>query len=973
MNRCLPMLFMIFWTMIFSEDVFAQFNESDIVITEISYNPPESGVDSLEYIELYNVGSSSINIGGYTFTQGITYTFPSYVLAPGAYVLVAVDSMAMLNNFGVTAFQWTSGGLSNSGEDIVLYTAGGILVDSVDYDDNGAWPTSPDGGGPSLVLCDPLSDNNLAASWAAATTDAGFTINGQTVFANPGAASNCPPPCPDINAGITADTTFISCFGLSDGAIDLTLNNGTTPFTFLWSNGDTTEDVSGLSSGFYEVSITDANGCQGSFGAFLQQPDELTVSVTVSTAVSCNGLSDGEVTAATTGGTTPYHYVWSNSDTTVSVSGVGAGNFSVTVTDANGCTATDNGTVTEPTALAATVAVDSNAACNGSSDGGLTASATGGSGSYNYLWSNGGATATITGVGAGTYTVSVTDGNGCSTTANGTVTEPSVLAATVAVDSNATCNGASTGGLTASAFGGRPLYTYLWSNGGVTASITGVGAGTYTVSVTDGNGCLTTANGTVTEPTALIASVVVDSNATCNGIDNGGLTASATGGSGPYAYLWSNGGITVSITGVGAGTYTVTVTDANGCTSTDNGTVTELSPISATVVVDSNATCNGASTGGLTVSATGGNGSYTYLWSNGATTASITGVVADSYTVTVTDGNTCIATASGTVTEPAAITLSAAITSAGCNGATNGEIDLTITNGSGPFDIDWGGGINTEDRTNLAAGTYSVVVTDQNGCSAVGSYNVSGTTAINITATTTNVSCNGGSDGAIDITVTGGVAPYIYNWSGVLTSIEDLAGIEAGSYSVTVVDDSSCSTIASYTVTEPSAIVVAGTMTDNACPDSLTGAIDLVVSGGTGTYNYTWSNNDTTAALSGIAAGSFLVTVTDQNLCEVLDTFDVANASATCVTGINHVDLSANDLMVYPNPSTDVLNVALTGSGTIAKIELHSLSGSQVLVVEPSATSSMLDVSELAGGMYILTVHTADGSIGRTKILVSDK
>ena len=164
---------------------------AQIVITEIMYNPPESGGDLNEYVELYNNGNDAIDMSGYSFTEGVDYTFGSFVLEPNSYVLVAKDSVELNTNFGVAAFQWTGGALSNGGEDIVIVDAGGITQDSVDYDDGNGWPESPDGDGFSLVLCDYSSDNNDPASWQAASTDTGVSINDKEVFANPGAASEC--------------------------------------------------------------------------------------------------------------------------------------------------------------------------------------------------------------------------------------------------------------------------------------------------------------------------------------------------------------------------------------------------------------------------------------------------------------------------------------------------------------------------------------------------------------------------------------------------------------------------------------------------------------------------------------------------------------------------------------------------------------------------------------------------------------
>lgn len=165
--------------------------QAQIVITEIMYNPPESGGDVNEFVELYNAGDIAVDMTGFSFTEGVEYTFPSFILEPNSFVLVAIDSVVLNTNFGVNAFQWTGGALNNGGEDITIVNADGIMQDSVDYDDGNGWPESPDGDGFSLVLCDYTSDNNDPANWQAASTSTGVTINDKEVFANPGADSEC--------------------------------------------------------------------------------------------------------------------------------------------------------------------------------------------------------------------------------------------------------------------------------------------------------------------------------------------------------------------------------------------------------------------------------------------------------------------------------------------------------------------------------------------------------------------------------------------------------------------------------------------------------------------------------------------------------------------------------------------------------------------------------------------------------------
>jgi gliding motility-associated-like protein len=356
------------------------------------------------------------------------------------------------------------------------------------------------------------------------------------------------------------------------------------PYTYAWSNAATTASITGVTTGTYSVTITDANGCTDSSSTIITEPAVLVAASVVDSNVTCNGFTDGGATASATGGTGAYTYTWSNAATTASITGVAAGTYSVTITDNNGCTATSSATITEPTAIIAASVVDSNVTCNGFTDGGATASATGGTGAYTFAWSNSATTASITGVAAGTYTVTTTDANGCTATSSATITEPASLVAASVVDSNISCNGLSDGGATGSATGGTAPYTYAWSNSATTASITGVIAGTYSVTITDNNGCTNATSATITEPASLVAASVVDSNASCNGFSDAGATASATGGTMPYTYAWSNAATTASITGVTTGTYSVTITDANGCTNSSSNIITFVDTIKPTVI-----------------------------------------------------------------------------------------------------------------------------------------------------------------------------------------------------------------------------------------------------------------------------------------------------------------------------------------------------------------------------------------------------
>ena len=376
-------------------------------------------------------------------------------------------------------------------------------------------------------------------------------------------------------------------------------------------------------------------------------------------------------------------------------------------------------------------------------------------------------------------------GSGSATSNAATLTVINI--STAGSKTDVSCNGGSNGQATVVPSGGIAPYSYSWAPiGGTAATATGLSAGNYTVTVTDNFGCQTTRTFTITQPATSVSGTTVVTNAACNGSSNGSINLTATGGTAPYTFNWGGGITTEDRTGLSAGTYTVTITDANGCTGTVNATVTQpATSVSGTTVV-TNAACNGSSNGAINLTPTGGTAPYTFNWGGGITTEDRTGLSAGTYTVTITDANGCTGTVNATVTQPAtSVSGTTVVTNAACNGSSNGSINLTATGGTAPYTFNWGGGITTEDRTGLSAGTYTVTITDANGCTGTVNATVTQPTALSATISQTNVSCNGGSNGSASITVSGGTAPYTFNWGGGITT-EDRTGLSAGTYTVTI-------------------------------------------------------------------------------------------------------------------------------------------------------------------------------------------
>ncbi|QDH80466.1 DNRLRE domain-containing protein [Echinicola soli] len=334
------------------------------------------------------------------------------------------------------------------------------------------------------------------------------------------------------------------------------------------------------------------------------------------TNVSCSGGADGSATISVDGGSGNYTYLWSPSGGTgVKATGLAAGEYTVTVTDSNGLTVTQSFEITQAETSMHVHPTQNNVSCNGGSDGSATVSVTGGSEDYTYSWSTGGSDATATELTAGTYTVTVTDGFGCTVTKSFEITEPEALVATLSAQNSVSCNGGSDGLATVSVTGGSGDYTYSWSTGGSDATATGLTAGTYTVTVTDGNNCTVTKPVEITEAETSMHVHPTQNNVSCNGGSDGSATVSVTGGSEDYTYSWSTGGSGATATELTAGTYTVTVTDGFGCAVTQSFEITEPDPI----VFHGKRLSNGKAgrTYDETVSASGSQGEFTYSIQSG--------------------------------------------------------------------------------------------------------------------------------------------------------------------------------------------------------------------------------------------------------------------------------------------------------------------------------------------------------------------
>jgi gliding motility-associated-like protein len=701
------------------------------------------------------------------------------------------------------------------------------------------------------------------------------------------------------------------------GGATVTASGGTAGYTYAWTpSGGTTAGVSNLSAGSNTVVVTDSKGCTATAIANITSTGGPTLTTVSQASVTCFGASTGTATVAGSGGTSPFTYTWSPGNLTgASQTSLAAGTYTINLMDANSCAGSGTLVITQPTSsLSAVISATTGAGC-GSSTGGATVTASGGTPSYTYAWvPSGGTTAGVSNLGAGNNTVVVMDANSCTVSAVANITTAGGPTLSVASQTNVNCFGANTGSATINAAGGTAPVTFTWSPGNLSGtSQTGLAAGTYTINALDANACVSSTTVLITQPTASLTGLISNTVAPGCGSSTGSASVTASGGTPTYSYSWSpNGGTTPSVSNLSSGNSTVTITDSKGCTQSVVVSLASVSGPTLSVVSQTSVSCLGASTGAATVSAAGGTGPYTYTWSPGNLVgASQSSLAAGVYTVTVRDVNLCSGTGTISITQPTAgITGTIATTPTGC-GNSIGSATVTASGGVPAYTYTWGPtpGSGTS-ISGLGVGSYSVIVADAQGCSITlnTSISTSGTGPALSISSQTNAVCASSTNAGASISATG-TGPFTYTWNPVGGNSATSSGLSGGTYTVFVSDASLCVSTITVNITQPPVIVVTVTNTTASC-GNYDGTATVTMSGGTGSLTPLWSVNSNSATVTGLSAGTYSVLVTDATGC-----------TAAAITNVNSVgSLTVNtssDVTINDGENTQITAFIPNGASVV--------------------------------------------------------
>lgn len=791
---------------------------------------------------------------------------------------------------------------------------------------------------------------------------------------------------------LTTVSQSVSCFGANNGSATVTATGGNgAPYTYSWTPGGmTTSVITNLAPNVYQVAVRDASFCVTYTQVTIIEPSGLVPTVT-HTNLTCNATNspcDGRIHAAPVGGVLPYSYSLVTTSGTLTTpppyNNLCSGNYTVIVRDASGCPQQSLVTLSQPAPLVASI-VNNSVACYGANTASLSGSASGGIAPYTLQWSS--ASGTISGnplfsQPAGNYTLTVTDSQSCSAQASVTIAQPSSITISVGT-SSISCYSMCNGVLNSTVSGGTPGYNLVWTNSlninvGTGATVSSLCPGLYTLTVRDANLCVRTATGEVLSPPPIVLTAST-TPVNCFGDSNGSATITATGGTPSYTYHFNSTPTVTNTTGIlsgqPAGNYTATITDLAACVRTVGFNI--ASPVALTAAITGTGSCN-VCTGSATISPSFGTGPYTVSWSSslGGSLPSntvITGLCPGDYTATVTDSKNCVVTRQISLNQVINVSATPAVPGILCYGASTGSATASASGGTGVYTYSWSTSPapqTTSVLTGVPAGTYIVRVTDSSipsACSHTASVVITQPPAMTVTATQTNVTCFGFSNGAVSASVSGGEpgvpVPYTYTWSPGGENTSAITGLVANIYTLNVRDGNLCQMSTTIQVTQPASISIALAITNPAgcVPALANGSICATPSGGSGSgYTYTLMPNgiaNTSGCFTGLGGGAYLILVNDGVGC--------ANNTVTTLSPPSGPTISVSAFSVACHGySTGVASATVTGM-------TPSFDFSWTPAVSFTSAATTSSANNIPAGVYFVTAVDGNSCVATQSVQIT--